>query len=213
MVQKPLTLFHASTAKDIQGVLSPRRSQTIGGEVGEFVFAGEDPKAAMAYALKTPEMLCIHFMHVAGLDPLHACILRNREKALQEGVEGVIYEVPSDSFRMVLYQGRETYEWVSEAPVPVDRAKAERVTLDDAMKAGIQVFFAPKDADLTLVESVYDPEKKLFGDSKLRQVFNRGVLVWENQIRGLDPFSNPSLFRSGCSAKGAEAALNCLNTL
>ncbi len=194
MLEKPLTLFHASTAKDIHDYLEPRKSITIDGEEGSFVFAGEDYLAAHAYALKSPDMLCIHFMHMPGLSPLHACIIKDRETFMKEERKGRIYEVPSDTFRMVLYKGHQTYEWVSDKSVPVYPQKITDVTFEDAMSKGIQVFFASKDADNSLVARAYDQERKSFFESNLYSLLQNGELFWENQSRGIDPISDPSRF-------------------
>lgn len=179
----PDCLYHASPATTIIDRIEPRIATTIGGETDAFVFAGEDFLVAHAYALKTGEMMCIQSM--PGSPGMHVCVIRDREKALREGISGMIYELPPDNFEMVLYDGKPSYEWISTKPVPVDRTKATYVTMESAMEKGIQIFFAVPGADLELVSDIYEPTPTTFENSKLAALLNQGLLIWENRERGI----------------------------
>ncbi|GEM_PF-2694791 len=160
-------------------MLEPRHCIASTGEEGDFIFANPDYAAAHAYALKTRDMLCVHYMPGFPDMNVHACVIRDREKFLREGIAGAIYEVPADKFRRLAFtSGELSGDWVAEEPVLIDPSKAKRVTLDDALAAGVQVFFAPPDVDEDLVGEIYDEGWRLksWDDSKLAAAWKAGKI-------------------------------------
>ena len=183
-------LYHATSNPDLTE-LEPRECEAMNGERGSFVFAAADFTGAHAYALKTPEMLCTHYMSGFPDKSVHVCIIRDREKFLSRNVTGAIYELPIEQFRRLYFDsGEASYEWVSQTLVKLDPEKATKVTLESAMAQGIQVFFASPDADKDLVNEVYDPDwaKKSWEESGYYKAWKRGDLTWENYDRGIAPF-------------------------
>lgn len=192
--QKPDKLFHATRA-EITDIIKPMPGRTVTGEQGNFIFAGHDYISTHAYAIKTPDMMCIHYMPGFPNGDIHACIIRDRDKFMNQRIEGAIYEVPADKFRRIHFSnGEASHEWVAEEPVAIDPAKVTKVDLDSAMRAGVQVFFADADAHHSLVDQIYDPawHEKRWGDSKLAAAWKSGKLIWENHLQGLNPFFNPA---------------------
>lgn len=183
-------LFHASSAREITRVLEPRFCRASTGEEGNFIFASPDFVCAHAYALKTRDMLCIHYMPGFPDMNVHACVIRDRDKHLREGVTGSIYEVPAQKFRRLAFpSGELSGDWVAEEPVFIEAEKAKLVTLDTALGVGIQVFFAPPDVDESIIGEIYDQGWRLksWEDSKLAAAWREGRLSWENYDRGIAP--------------------------
>lgn len=205
-VGQPAKLYHATTNRSLR-ILEPRECEAMNGERGRFVFAQPDFTIAHGYALKTPDHMCMHYMPGFPDGSVHACIIRNREKFLSENVTGIIFELPAEQFRRIIFDsGEPAVEWVSEEPVSLDPRKATPVTLESAMAKGIQVFFAPPDADQRLVEAVYDPDwaTKDFEQSGYYRAWRQGALVWENDERGLCPFRSLNAHAAGKPVAGTD---------
>lgn len=183
---RPDVLYHAST-RHVTDWLMPRPNKTCTQQQnGEFVFAGSDKNAAYLYSIKTADCL-----ETGGIRNGHAFIgsyvlFQKRDAFYEINPKGYIY--PLDPGHFVPVPGRDgisyTGEWISYQPVPVDPEKTIRVNgIEEVMAHGHEVFF--------LARSRTKEEEFLMREAPdirtLAQLINSGLLIWENQVRSINP--------------------------
>jgi hypothetical protein len=190
--ERPI-LYHGSP--QALSVLEPRPAPTVSGLEGDFVYATSDINAAHAYALKNDD--CSFVRLTPGFNHLHMCLFADRPERSRYDMEGFIYRPVDAAYSSFMHSpgkdGVALNEWISRVPVAVEPHK--KVSLESAMRQGVQAFFITPDASPYVAEEIWTDDAVSFKDSKLAYYVDRGVIHWENQQAGLDPNAHPEFFQ------------------
>lgn len=180
-------VIHPFSPDTIKG---PNKATTSDGAPVKYLLAGDDLIMAHFYALKIPGRT--HRCGSAEVQDgkmVHYTILQDRDRFLEEYPGGKIIEVPTDGFRPNWLPGeRPNGEWISENSVALRTCKLHDVpTIEIAMQHGGQVLFVATANDGQGIT----PKPLLRAD--FPQLIAEGILIHENQRRGINPVD----FRTG----------------
>jgi hypothetical protein len=171
-------LFHA-TNRDLSGsAIEPTRNFTCTREEqGDFVFAGEDIRLAPAYAFK------VDGTHSAKLiEGTPILIVHDRDKYLSQLREkGTIITFSNAGFREVKKNDQPTGEWVSSRPLEISGCKQERISLRDAMRNGLQIFFINQSVGPEVYQNRALADQNPNSFSFISKMLREGILQSYNQ--------------------------------
>lgn len=180
-------LFH-SCPKELS-VIDPQPNWTADRQIHDnLVFAQPDEVMAHAYALKVKNCVFRTGYDVGKdwcfmvLTPELGVNWRDNLIKTPQGLGGYIYEVDPSTFE------ERKGEWLSRKPAIILNKRF--VSIEDAMKAGVQIFIImdTKKYSLNSAEVHQNPAGEF-----LVEAYKSGGIQWLNQDQGINPLMPPSL--------------------
>ena len=185
LATKPQYLMHTSTKK--QNKIFSIKPSMNNNKNKPMVFATDDEKLAILYTLYP------FYYFEFGNKEIGAIILGKHHNLLNiDKTTGYIYSVDSTSFTPdVDEQGNFNHEWFSSTDVAIRKdAEPRKITFEDVLKSGIQVFWVSDRATMLAIDK--ETSGIVNGDQKLEFLINQanwtpGKFMYINAYKQICP--------------------------